>query len=108
MFYIGTACRKRACFDAPDRLLCDDRLVALRPAVAEELPGIPDLADHVQVKVCDDERVLVPWGLRYELAARVAEVALAVEFAYVPRLLVAYAVDSADEVTVGDGVRRLL
>src|SRR4029079_16131915 len=38
----------------------------------------------------------------------VAEIALAVKLADVPRLLVADAVDGADEVAVGDGVRRLL
>jgi hypothetical protein len=42
------------------------------------------------------------------LAAGIAEVAGAVEFADVPGRLGADAVDRADEVAVGDGVRGLL
>jgi hypothetical protein len=41
------------------------------------------------------------------LTARVAEIALTVKFADVPRRLSSDAVDRADEITVGDGVRGL-
>ena len=41
------------------------------------------------------------------LTARVAEIALTVKFADVPRRFRADAVDRADEITVGDGVRGL-
>ena len=43
-----------------------------------------------------------------DLAARIAEVALAVELADPPRLFPAGAIDRADEIAVGDGVGRLL
>src|SRR5688572_11659605 len=38
--------------------LLDHRLVRLRAPVPEELPGAPDLLDHVQVEVGDDQLVL--------------------------------------------------
>ena len=68
-------------------LVGDERLVRLGPAVAEELPGVAHFADLVEVEVGDDELVLVARRLGDDLAARVAEVALAVELADVPRLL---------------------
>src|SRR5437762_147244 len=43
-----------------------------------------------------------------DAAARIAEVALAVELADVPRCFDADAVDGADEISVGDGVGGLL
>src|SRR4029079_9115432 len=83
-------------------------VIRLRPAVAEELPRVPHLADLVEVELRGDEGVLVALGLRQELPARIAEVALPVKLADVPRPFEADAVDGADEVAVGDGVRRLL
>ena len=77
-------------------------------AVAEELPGLAHLGDHVQVEVGGQHLVLVARRLRDDLAARIAEVALAVEFADVPRGFGAHAIDRADEVAVGHGVRGLL
>ena len=62
----------------------------------------------VEVEVGRQHFVLVARGLGEDLAARIAEVALAVELADLPRLLDADAIDGADEVPVGDGVRRLL
>src|SRR5688572_6622988 len=88
-------------------LVGDERLVCVGATVAEELPCVAHLAYLVEVQVGDDEGVLVARRLGDDLAARVAEVALAVELADVPRLLVADAVDGADEVAVGDGVRGL-
>src|SRR6266576_5857463 len=88
--------------------LLDHVVVRLRPAVAEELPRAPDLLDHVEVHLRDDELVLVLAALRQEVAARIHEVARAVELADVPRRLDADPIDTAHEVAVGDGVRGLL
>src|SRR5436305_872796 len=85
-----------------------ERGIRLRPPVAVELPGAPDLLDLVEVEVRDDDLVLVARRLRDELPARVREVALAVELADLPRALGPDAVDRADEVAVRDRVRRLL
>src|SRR5436853_7479825 len=85
-----------------------DPVVRLRPAIAVELPRVANLADLVHVEVRGHERVLIARGDGEHLAARIAEVALAVKLADVPGRFVADAVDGADEVAVGDGVRRLL
>src|SRR5256885_7064505 len=54
----------------------------------------------------DLELVLVAAADRNELPARIAEVALAVELADIPRGFDTDAVDRADEVPVGNGMRR--
>src|SRR4051812_45888985 len=72
--------------------------VGLRPAVAEELPDVPHLADQVQVQVGDHDVIAVALADREHLPARVAEVALAVELADPPRLLEPRPVDRPDEV----------
>src|SRR5437016_9502897 len=82
--------------------------IRLRPPVPEELPGVPYLADFLQVELRGHQRVFIALGLRQELAARVAEVALSVKLADVPRRLESDAIDRADEVAVGHCVRRLL
>src|SRR5687768_2451289 len=64
--------------------LLDQRVVGVGAAVPEELPGLSDLEDLVEVQVGDDERVLVAGADRQHLSPRVAEVALAVELAHVP------------------------
>src|SRR6185436_16287765 len=74
----------------------------------EKLPGLPHLGYLVEVEVGGEDFVFVAAGLGDDLAARVAEVARAVELADVPGGLHAHAVDSADEVAVGHGVGRLL
>src|SRR5205823_12778010 len=73
-----------------------------------DLPRVPHLADLLEVELRGDEGVLVALGDGDELAARVAEVALPVKLANVPRPFIADAIDGADEVAVRDGVRRLL
>src|SRR5687767_12528152 len=85
-----------------------DLVVRLRPTVAEELPHLPHLLDLVEIEVGGDDRVAIAGAFGDDLPARVREVAAPVELSDVPRLLVPDAVDSADEVAVGDGVRRLL
>src|SRR5262249_3470333 len=62
----------------------------------------------IEVEVGDHQLVLVAARLREDLPARIAEVRLTVELADLPRRFDAYAVDRADEIAVGDGVRRLL
>src|SRR4051795_4308512 len=89
-------------------LQSNDPVVRLRTAVAIELPGVADFADLVHVEVGDDEGVLIARRDGEHLAARIAEVALAVKLADVPRRFVADAVDRADKVAVRDGVRGLL
>ena len=72
------------------------RQIGFRPAVAEELPGVAGLLDEVEIHVMDQELVLVPAGDRLDHAARVDEIALAVEFADIPRRFLADPVDRAD------------
>src|SRR6185436_257539 len=83
----------------------DERSVHIGTAVAEELPGLADFGNQVEVEVGGEDFVLIAAGLREDSAARVAEIALAVKFADVPRGLGAHAVDGADEVPIGHGVR---
>src|SRR5256885_15190800 len=104
----GTGNRTCRLSPVPCHLQSYQPVIRLRPAVAVELPGVAHLADLLEVELRGDEGVLVALGDGQELSARVAEVALPVELADVPRRLVADAVDGADEVAVGDGVRRLL
>src|SRR6516162_3010255 len=81
-----------------------DRPIRLRPAIAIELPGVAHVTDHVEVEVAHDDVVGVAGGRGQDLAARVAEVALAVEFTDAPGIFPAGPVDGAYEITVGDGV----
>src|SRR5258708_5251640 len=86
------------------RRLPDQVVVGLGPAVAEELPRAPDLLDHVEVHLRDDELVLVLAALRQEVAARIHEVARAVELPHVPRRFDADAVAATHEGAVRHGV----
>ena len=77
-------------------------------AIAEELPDVADVADHVEVHVGDDDVILITlFRLCDELPARVDEVALAVELADAPRFFPTRPIDRADEVLVGNRVGRL-
>src|SRR5215218_6118843 len=82
--------------------------VRLGPAIAVELPHVAHFANLVEVDLRGDELVPIARGLRHELPARVAEVALAVKLADAPRLFVTHAIDRADEERVRHRVRRLL
>src|SRR6266516_2037 len=88
--------------------LANHVVVRLGPAVAEELPGAPDLFDHVEIHLRHNELVFVLAALREEVAARIDEVARAVELSHVPRRLDADAIDAAHEVAVRHRVGRLL
>src|SRR5216683_2145268 len=82
--------------------------VGFRAAVAIELPGVADFLDFIEIEFGDEELILVAAGLLDDFAARVAEIALAVELADLPGMLGADAVDGGDEISVGDGVGGLL
>src|SRR4029079_3799962 len=82
--------------------------VGLGAAIPVELPGVADFLDHVEIEARDHQFVLVAAALGDEASPRIAEVALAVELADVPRRLHPDPVDRADEVAVRAGVRRLL
>src|SRR3989442_2083075 len=85
-----------------------DFSVGFRTAVAVELPGISDLLNFVEIELGDEQFILVAAGLLDDFAARIAEVAFAVEFADFPGSFGANAIDGSDEIGVGDGVGGLL
>src|SRR5918993_762398 len=85
-----------------------DRPIGFGAPVTVELPGVADLLDQAQIEVSDDELLAVAAANRDDLPAWIAEVALAVKLADVPRCFVADSVDGADEVAIRDRVRRLL
>src|SRR5467141_2016691 len=88
--------------------VCDEGAVGFRAAVAEKLPGITDLANHVKVDIGDNNGVLVAGRLRDDLPTGVTEITLTIEFADVPRLFMADAIDRSDKVSIGSGVGGLL
>src|SRR5258708_17506735 len=88
-------------------LISDQLAITIRPAVAKELPGVAHLADQIQIQVGEHDGILIARRLRDGLTARIAEITLTIEFADVPRHLVADAIDRPDKVTVGYGVRGL-
>ena len=89
-------------------LRADEVFVGVGPAVAEELPGLADLLDLVEVEVADEQLLVVRVAdVTDELAPRVDEVGLAVEVVVTQRLD-ADPVDRADEVAVRQRMRDLL
>ena len=87
--------------------VCDEGAVGFGAAVAEKLPGVTDLANHVEVDIGNNDGVLVAGRLCDDLPTWVTEITLTIEFADVPGLFVTDTVDGADEVTVRDRVRGL-
>src|SRR5258706_11158964 len=81
--------------------------ILIRPAVAVKLPDVAHLAVFLEVEIGHQHFFLLVAGLGDDLAARVDEVAGAVEVVFAQRLH-ADAVDRADPIAVGDGVRHLL
>src|SRR5262249_121033 len=77
-------------------------------AVAEELPGVADLRNHIEIEVSDHDFVFVAASLGDDLAAGRTEITLSVKFADVPRRFPAHAIDGADKISVGHSMRRLL
>src|SRR5258708_681862 len=90
------------------RVGAGDLSVGFRAAVAIELPGVANTLNFVEIQLGDEEFILVAAGLLDYFAARVAEIAFAVEFADFPGGFGADAVDGGDEVGVGYGMSRLL
>src|SRR5882724_2990621 len=87
----------------------DQVLVRVRATIAVELPRLADLGDLVEVHVANDQLLVMGRSeLTDELAARVDEVALAVEVVVADLLLDPDPVDRPDEIPVRDGVRHLL
>src|SRR6266496_4909504 len=73
--------------------------IRLGPAVAVELPHPPHFLNHVEIEIGDEHFIFAAAGLRKDLAARIAEVALAVKFSDLPRLLCPDAIDGAHEIS---------
>ena len=84
------------------------RSVGFRTPVAIELPDPSYFLNHVEIEIGDQHLIFVPAGLGDDLAARIAEVALAVKLADIPWRFPAHTINRTDEVSVGGGVRRLL
>src|SRR6266699_1165482 len=63
-----------------------DRSVGLWPAIAIKLPDVSHFLDFVQVHFCNHQFILIAAAHGQELPARVAEIGLAIELAYGPRL----------------------
>ena len=64
--------------------------------------------NFIEIQVCNEEFVLIAASLSNNFPARTAKVALAVEFANLPGMLGADAVDGSDKICVGDSMRGLL
>src|SRR5579862_7424483 len=77
-------------------------------AVTIELPDISHLANHVEVQIGDDDRVLVTRTFGHDLAAWIREITLPVKLTETPRLLHPNAVDRPDVKYIGDRRGRLL
>src|SRR5205814_2782744 len=82
--------------------------VAIRTPIAEELPSVANLANHVEVQVRDHQSVLIPRRFGDDLSARIAKITLTIEFTDVPGLFMTDAIDGANEVTVRYCMRGLL
>src|SRR5439155_22719668 len=74
--------------------------VRFRPAVSKELPNITAFLNFIQIQIRSDDFLFIARALRNDLAARRAEITLAIELTDVPRMLASNAVDRADEVTI--------
>src|SRR3954471_9325910 len=86
----------------------EERLVEVRPPIAEELPLRTHLLDDIEIQIGDYELLALAPRFRQDLAAGIGEIARSVEVPEVPRRLRPDAVVRADEVSVRDGVCRLL
>src|ERR1043166_2319156 len=89
-------------------LISNNCPVSVRPAISEKLPRVANFADLVHIEIGNDELILVACADSEHLSTRITEIALAVEFADVPRRLGSDAVDRADKITVRNCMSRLL
>lgn len=71
------------------------------------MPGVAHFSNHVEIQIGHDQRILITRCFRKHATPRIAKVTLPVKLSNVPRLFMAYAIDGADKVTVGDSVSRL-
>src|SRR6185437_1027642 len=106
-FKTGTIRTRRSIRGGGRSALGRQRRICLWPAIAEELPDLAHLADHIEVEVRDHDLIFVAAGLRNDFSAWIAEITLAVKFADIPRLFPSYAINCPDEISIGDGMRRL-
>ena len=83
------------------------RAIRFRTPVSIKLPDFPHFLDHIEIEIGDQHFVFIAAGLGEDLAARIAEVTLAVKLSDIPRLFSAYAIDRSYEVAVRRGVRGL-
>src|SRR6266700_7507015 len=84
-----------------------DFAVGFRAAITIKLPGITNFLNFVKIQIRDEQFILVAAGLLHDFSARIAKIALAVKFADSPWSFRAVAVDGGNELSCGDGVRRL-
>src|SRR5262245_16629704 len=82
--------------------------IRFRPAIPEELPDIPYFLYFIEIQVRHNDFFLVARSFRNDLSARRAEIALAVEFADIPWILAADAIDRTDKITIRNRMSRLL
>src|SRR5260370_11031681 len=85
-----------------------DFTIGFRAAVTVKLPGITDFLNFIEIQLRDEQFIFIAAGLLNDFPARVAEIALAVEFADLPRMLGADAVDGRNEISISNRVRWLL
>src|SRR5882672_12710667 len=84
------------------------RTVGFRTPIAEELPGFPDLRDHVEIQVRNQNLILIAAGLRDDRSPRIAEIALAVKLPNIPRFLAANTIDCPHKISIRYRVCGLL
>src|SRR5256885_1701403 len=105
---VAAAVRNSVCrLGALRRTGTGDLSVRFRPAVAIELPSIADFLNFIEIEFRDQQFIFVAAGLLHDFPARVAEIALAVEFADLPGVLGADAVVGRDKMGIGEGAGRL-
>src|SRR5262249_43856324 len=72
-----------------------------------KLPVRPNVTDFIQIQVGDYQFVFVFTAFGQDAPVRIAEIRRAEEFADIPRRFGPDAIDRADEISVGHGVRAL-
>src|SRR5271170_7746486 len=84
------------------------RAISFRTPVAIKLPHPSYFLDHIEIEIGHQHLIFVAASLSENLAARIAEITLAVKFTDIPWLFPANTVDRTDEVSVRRGMRGLL
>lgn len=81
--------------------------VHLGPSIPEELPSVADLPDHIQIKVRDDNFILIFTALNKNLSLWIDKIAGTVKLTEFPRFFKAYTIVGADKYTIGHCLGRL-